>query len=142
MTQLVITQGDPAGVGPELLLRVADAGLLGPVDRVVAGRGTLRALAEALDQPWATRGLEIIEPLLEPGPDELGQFAALEIGVDRVLMALEAEPGNTPGLVTAPIDKAVASAEGLRHPGHTEYLAERAGVEDFTMLMAGSVIRV
>ncbi|NVB41078.1 tyrosine-type recombinase/integrase [Pseudenhygromyxa sp. WMMC2535] len=42
--------------------------------------------------------------------------------------------------MTAPIDKAVAQSEGLRHPGHTEYLAERAGTEDFAMLMAGSQI--
>jgi 4-hydroxythreonine-4-phosphate dehydrogenase len=47
-----------------------------------------------------------------------------------------------PALVTAPIDKALASGEGLRHPGHTEYLAERAASEDFAMLMAGPTLRV
>jgi 4-hydroxythreonine-4-phosphate dehydrogenase len=138
VTQLVITSGDPAGIGPELLLRVAAAGLLQDEDRVVAGAGHLRELAATLDSEWATAGLEQLLPRLEPGLDDhLGQYAALVRGVDLVL----AEP-NQRALVTAPIDKAVAVREGLRHPGHTEYLAERAGVADFAMLMAGSTIKV
>ncbi len=142
VTRLVITQGDPAGIGPELLLRVANDGLLGPGDVVVADRSGLRELAAALAAPWAAAGLARIEPLLDPrgcaGP--LGQFAALERGVDLILA--EPDPTRRPALVTAPIDKAAASREGLRHPGHTEYLAERAGAEEFAMLMAGQRIRV
>jgi 4-hydroxy-L-threonine phosphate dehydrogenase PdxA len=45
-------------------------------------------------------------------------------------------------LVTAPIDKARCRAEGFLYPGHTEYLAARAGVDDFAMLMAGDRLRV
>lgn len=154
MTQLVITQGDPQGVGPELLLRVAEAGLLHGDERVIAGRETMREIAAALGAPWAQAALERLEPLLDSGedgrvPGRIGQYAALERAVDLVLGAQtsttttkvgEAEPA--PALVTAPIDKSAASAEGLAHPGHTEYLAARAGVEDFAMLMAGPTIRV
>ncbi|PRP92121.1 4-hydroxythreonine-4-phosphate dehydrogenase 2 [Enhygromyxa salina] len=149
MTRLVITQGDPAGVGPELLLRMADEGLLRGEDRVVAGRAQLRELVATLDTRWAAAGFARLEPLLDPGVERgaggradapLGQFAALERGVDLVLA--EPDPARRPALVTAPIDKAVAAAEGLRHPGHTEYLAERAKVADFAMLMAGPTIRV
>jgi 4-hydroxythreonine-4-phosphate dehydrogenase len=144
VTRLVITQGDPDGVGLELLLRVAHDGLLDDDDRVVADRDRLRRLAAGLAAPWAEAGLARLEPLLDPlgcaGP--LGQFAALERGVDLVLEARAAPTAGLPALVTAPIDKAVASREGLRHPGHTEYLAARAGVEDFAMLMAGPTIRV
>ncbi len=141
MPQLVITSGDPAGIGPELLLRVAAAGLLHGDDRVIVGVGHLRSLAAALATEWAGVGLERLLPLIEPGLDEwLGQYAALERGVDLVLA--ETDPLRRPALVTAPIDKAVAVREGLRHPGHTEYLAERAGVSDFAMLMAGAKIKV
>ena len=140
VTRLVITQGDPAGIGPELLLRIAADGLLRESDIVVADRGRVRELTAALAAPWARLGLERIEPLLDEHEGPLGQFAALERGVDLIL----AEPDHSrrPALVTAPIDKAVASREGLRHPGHTEYLAERAGVDEFAMLMAGPTIRV
>ena len=138
---LVITQGDPEGVGPELLLRLGDAGLLGPDDRVIAARGALEALARHLaaggERPWASRGLAAVLDRLEDDlPPGLTQVAALARGVDRVL----AEPGHA--LVTAPIDKARCAAEGFAFPGHTEYLAARAGVRDFAMLMAGSRIRV
>ena len=44
--------------------------------------------------------------------------------------------------MTAPIDKARSAAEGLAYPGHTEYLAARAGVDEFAMLMAGPRLRV
>jgi 4-hydroxythreonine-4-phosphate dehydrogenase len=148
MTRIVITQGDPAGIGPELLLRTADAGLLREHDQVVACRARLRELADSLSvktgAKWPRRGLERIEPCLDPlgarAGSGLGQFAALERGVDLVLA--EPELARRPALVTAPIDKAVASAEGLRHPGHTEYLAERAGTTEFAMLMAGATIKV
>jgi 4-hydroxythreonine-4-phosphate dehydrogenase len=140
VTRLVITQGDPSGVGPELLLRIASEGLLTESDVVVADRGRLRELVAALAAPWARVGLERIEPLLDDHSGPLGQFAALERGVDLTLA--ESDPSLRPALVTAPIDKAVASREGLRHPGHTEYLAERAGVSEFAMLMAGPTIRV
>lgn len=140
MTRLVITQGDPAGIGPELLLRISSDAVLRDTDLVIADRGRLRELAAALAAPWARAGLERIESLLDDHAGPLGQFAALERGVDRVLA--EPDPARRPALVTAPIDKAVASREGLRHPGHTEYLAERAGVDEFAMLMAGPTIRV
>ncbi|HLT37634.1 MAG TPA: 4-hydroxythreonine-4-phosphate dehydrogenase PdxA [Enhygromyxa sp.] len=140
MTRIVITQGDPAGIGPELLLRVAAEGVLDQADVVVADRRTLRELTAVLAAPWAQAGLARIEGLLDPGFTSPGQFAALERGVDRVLA--EPDPARRPALVTAPIDKAAASREGLRHPGHTEYLAERAGVEAFAMLMAGPILRV
>ncbi|PRQ01144.1 4-hydroxythreonine-4-phosphate dehydrogenase PdxA [Enhygromyxa salina] len=150
MIRLVITQGDPAGIGPELLLRTADAGLLREHDTVVACHAQLRELAAALGTSWARTGLARLEPLLDPLGSRpgarLGQFAALERGVDLVLAKSDDDDdggrARRPALVTAPIDKAIASTEGLRHPGHTEYLAERAGTGEFAMLMAGSTIKV
>lgn len=135
-TRLVVTQGDPEGVGPELLLRLGESGALAPGDLVVADRENLTRLARTLGPFWAARGLEALQPHLVDLPSPLGQVAALTAGVDLVL----AEPGRA--LVTAPIDKARSHAEGFRFPGHTEYLAARAGVEDFAMLMVGPLLRV
>ncbi|MBL8944320.1 MAG: 4-hydroxythreonine-4-phosphate dehydrogenase PdxA [Myxococcales bacterium] len=137
MAPIVITQGDPDGVGPELLLRVAAADRLRPGDRVLACPARLEATAAGLDVPWARRGLAQILPLLAPeSRPGLGQYAALVAGTDLVL----ATPGTH--LVTAPIDKARAQDEGLRYPGHTEYLAARAGVEAYAMCMVGPRLRV
>lgn len=131
--RLIVTQGDPEGVGPELLLRIAADGVLRPGDRVVADPDVLTRLERALDAPWARAGSAALRPHLVPQPG--GQVAILTRGVDLVQ-----EPGHA--LVTAPIDKARCHAEGLAFPGHTEYLASRAGVADFAMLMAGPVLRV
>lgn len=132
--RLVVTQGDPEGIGPELLLRLAEAGALRPGDRVVADAARLDRLARDLAAPWAARARELLAPLVvdEPG----GQVAALVRGVDLVL----ASPGTA--LVTAPIDKAGCHAEGFAFPGHTEYLAARAGTDEFAMLMVGPRLRV
>ena len=113
VTRLVVTQGDPEGIGPELLLRLGEAGALAGGDRVVADLGGLDALARALATPWATRGLDALRPLLVDVPG--GQVAALARGVDLVLE----DPAGT-ALVTAPIDKARCRAEGFTFPGHTD----------------------
>lgn len=138
--RLVLTQGDPEGIGPELLLHVGAAGVLEEGDSVVADRTLLRRLATDLDTEWSDRGFAAIEPLLVRVPGaarELGQYAALQHAVDLVL-----ERPAERALVTAPIDKARARDEGLAHPGHTEYLAERAGVTEYAMLMVGPRLRV
>src|SRR5687767_143705 len=81
--QLVVTQGDPAGIGPELLLRLGAAGLLRPGDRVVADRAPLRELASRFGD-WAARGHAALEPLIDlptdrptDRGDRLGQVSAL-----------------------------------------------------------------
>lgn len=134
LPHLVVTQGDPEGIGPELLLRLGDAGALRTGDRVIADGERLAGLARALGTPWATRGLDALAPLIDDVRG--GQVAALVRGVDLVLE----HPGAA--LVTAPIDKAACKAEGFAFPGHTEYLAARAGVDEFAMLMIGPRLRV
>ena len=136
MTALVLTQGDPLGIGPELLLQMAAEGLLRAEDRVFADPIRLAALAEILPVAWARPGLAAIRGLLSPGGDGIGQYAALVAGTDHAL----AHPGTA--MVTAPIDKAIAQSEGLQYPGHTEYLAARAGTDRFAMYMVGPRLRV
>jgi 4-hydroxythreonine-4-phosphate dehydrogenase len=131
---LIITQGDPHGVGVELLLRASSEGLLVDGDRVLASPARLDAVSRTLNQPWARLGRERIDPLLDPTGDSAVE--ALVRGVDLVL-----EDGDR-GLVTAPIDKAACLAEGFAYAGHTEYLAARAGVEAFCMAMLGPRLRV
>ncbi len=133
---LVLTQGEPTGIGPELLLRAAAADLLCPNDRVFADPDGLRRLASALGR-WAERGWTTLEPLLAPAAcGGLRATDALEHAVTDVM----ARPGTA--LVTAPIDKARCHAQGFRFPGHTEYLAARAGVSDYAMFLVGSRMRV
>lgn len=138
-TPLVLTQGDPRGIGPELLLRLAAEGELGEGDVVVGSPGWLERWASRLPQPWAAAGWARLRPLLhaidveEPGA---AQVQALARGVELVLRA----PGRA--LVTAPIDKRACHDAGFEFPGHTEYLAHRAGGVEVAMLMVGARLRV
>jgi 4-hydroxythreonine-4-phosphate dehydrogenase len=134
---LVVTQGDPAGIGPELLLRIAAEGALEAGDLVVADPELLASLAERLGTQWAAAGLHALEPLLDRGAAPgLTQVHALERGVDLVLA------DRRRSLVTAPIDKAKCREEGFGYAGHTEYLAARTGAPDVAMLMCGTKMRV
>src|SRR5262245_42267700 len=81
--RLVVTQGDPEGIGPELLLRLGEAGALRTGDRVVADLERLGQLTRELATPWATRGLDALAPLVVD--ERGGQVAALVRGVDLVL---------------------------------------------------------
>ena len=138
-TPVVVTQGDPRGVGPELVLRMAAEGELGGADVVVAHPGVMERWSERLPGEWAAAGWARLRSMLraieneEPGPS---QIEALERGIELVL----AEPGRA--LVTAPIDKRACHDAGFEFPGHTELLAERAGGVDVAMLMVGSRLRV
>lgn len=132
---IVVTQGDPDGIGPELIVRAALEGRIGPGDRVVAHPDVIDAASRVFgDQAQQARAR--VQPLLV-ALQSRRQTEALRVGVDLVLEA----PASR-ALVTAPIDKAVARSEGLAHPGHTEYLAARAGVSRYGMLMLGPRLRV
>lgn len=139
---LIVTQGDPDGVGPELIVRLAAEGLWGPADRVVADPRVLDRVVQQVDQPWAATGraalADRIVPIeaMEAADAGHSQVAALARGVDLVTEHVGA------ALVTAPIDKHVCMAAGFSYPGHTEYLAARAQTGEFAMLMAGPVLRV
>lgn len=135
-----MTQGDPEGIGPELLLSLAADGALSPADRVVADPRVLDRVAAVLKTPWAPAGRAALDGrIIEIAPQaDAGhsQVAALRRGVDCVLAA----PGAA--LVTAPIDKHACAGAGFGYPGHTEYLAARAKTEDFAMFMVGPRLRV
>jgi 4-hydroxythreonine-4-phosphate dehydrogenase len=141
MGAIVVTQGDPAGIGPELLLRAGAAAKLRSGDRVYADPVALEQLADRLTREhghaWATAGLAAVRPLLAHACHAgMGQYAALVAGTDDVLAHGDRH------LVTAPIDKARAQDEGLQFPGHTEFLAARAQTSRFAMCMVGPRLRV
>lgn len=140
-TPLVVTQGDPRGVGPELILRMAAERQLRAHDVIVADRAVLARWAQELPGDWVAAGWARAQELLDPEPLDApdpghSQVRALARGVDLVL----ATTGRA--LVTAPIDKRACNDAGFSFPGHTEYLAKRGGDVDVAMLMVGRRLRV
>lgn len=158
---LVITPGEPAGIGPDLLLQlaseggngdwllVADPGLL--VQRAVELKLDVK-LQEVTSEQVKKAGLPAVESgTLRIWPVPLR--ARVQAGVLNqanaayVLETLEKATdaclqGWVHGLVTGPVHKGVINQAGYSFSGHTEFLQERCGCEQVVMLLATEELRV
>lgn len=150
---LAVTMGEPAGIGPELILRawaqrkdhdlppfyaLADAAQLTdladrlavdvPVCPIERPTDTASTFGHAL--PVVT--VALIEPVIYGAPtaaNAAAVIAAIDAAVDHCRDGLAA------GLVTCPIQKSSLYQAGFKHPGHTEYLAHRCGVATPPVMM-------
>jgi len=144
--RLGLTAGDPAGIGPEVVLK-ALASPERPAGPVVV-YGAMAVLADrarrfglALPQDLDARLVDV--PL--DGPVELGRTSAAagRAAARSVLRGVaDARAGHVQGLVTAPLNKESLHAAGHPWPGHTEMLAEAAGTPDVAMMFVGGGLRV
>lgn len=150
-TRLALVPGEPAGIGPELCVRLAqrppDASLVAYADP-----DALLAAAAALGLP-----LRLLDPDRDAGAGELAlqpvrQAQATRFGqpdpanAPAVIAALHQAgaaclAGTLDGLVTGPVHKASINAGGIAYTGTTELLAAQAGVE-VVMMLANPRLRV
>ncbi|GGH21604.1 4-hydroxythreonine-4-phosphate dehydrogenase [Alsobacter metallidurans] len=140
---LILTQGDPAGIGPEIALKAwlaRDAQGLPPfaiatdsqfLGRIAARLGVTAPLA-AVEPEEAAAAFSTALPVLvgcapvdaEPGTPSPATAAGTIASIDRAVELVHA--GRAAAVVTNPIAKSVLYEAGFRHPGHTEYLAALA----------------
>jgi len=119
MGKLVLTCGDPAGVGPEIVHRFILEHPEQRAELLVAGPPVWLSTLEGVT------GIPVgpDDYLGKPGePDQVGArvaWEALEAAANACL------DGRATGVVTAPISKAAMQAVGFRWPGHTEFFADR-----------------
>lgn len=136
---LVITQGDPAGVGPELALRVLAEDKSGDL-KVIGCTKVLRKVAGKLSLPF--KESQVIDlPLndkIEPGKISATSgdhsFRCLELAVEGAMN------GDYAGVVTNPIHKEAWHLAGLPYPAHTEYLAEKTNSPRHAMMLTSGEI--
>lgn len=143
--RLVLTSGEPAGVGPELCARLASgaAGALPDCELTILGdRGLIaeRASATGIDPSSLRIGhhpLAVPSVAGRPDPRNAAHvLAMLDDALDGV------RTGRWDAMVTAPVQKSTIAASGVRFSGHTEYLAERCGVPRPVMLLVAGDLRV
>ncbi len=160
---LVVTLGDPTGVGPEIVVKAhlsgalntlrplviaGDVGVLvraaeifGVGVRVATGEGLASHRLEIGGSPLAVKALSALPAagLRYGQPDNACGQAMLdyvEWACDRCL------DGSAAGLVTAPISKSAIHRAGSRFPGHTELLAQRCGTGKVVMMLGGPRLKV
>lgn len=138
---IVITIGDPAGIGPEVTLKaLASPKVRGLANFLVIGDGCIMdrvARDMKLRRDIALLDMENVPPgIFKYGISrpEFGRSAVQYIDKAVDLIRL----GEASGLVTAPLNKASVIASGMkRFQGHTEYLAEKTGSRNAVMMFVG-----
>jgi 4-hydroxythreonine-4-phosphate dehydrogenase len=151
---LALTPGEPAGIGPELVIQLAQSTL--PCSLVIfADERMMQERAESLGltfsfEPWQA-GLTSDKPKLYikhiplAQPCIAGQLnvANAPYVVNCLDQAIDAcLSGETSAIVTAPLHKGVINEAGTPFTGHTEHLQERCGVNKVVMMLASPRMRV
>lgn len=119
MPRVVITLGDPAGVGPEVIdLALASAGIPAGFEIEVLGD--------------RTAGI--------PGKPDARSAAAALAALDEAVRQLK--DGSADAVVTGPVSKEGLQSLGFPFPGQTEYFADAFGVADYGMMLTGDTLSV
>lgn len=144
MKPIAITMGDPAGIGPEIVVKAfrdapeitRDCFVAGDVEtirrasRMLAAPGRLAmpvVVLQTLDDmpfvpPNCVPVLQVIEPMQDVAIGQVSVSAGRAAGGCVEWAARAALSGEISALVTAPLHKEALSAAGYRFPGHTELL--------------------
>lgn len=155
--RLALTLGDPAGIGPEVVVRAACERT--DVECVLVGDGDLAvSWAERFrcDIPTPVAGMPARDASL-PARCVVWDAGSPVVGVrpgrptestgraswDWLRVAVEAAmEGRVDALVTGPVSKSALRKAGFPYPGQTEFLAEACGAGRFAMLLCGGGLAV
>src|ERR671938_962349 len=160
LQRIAITMGDPAGIGPEVVLKavaeeevrrtcvpviIGDAQLLAHTARTLdlqCGYDIVRfdeRLPEHISEPVIFH-LDNVGGYIEPGI-ESGTAGKAAAGYIEAAVKLCAA-GSVDAIATAPINKRSLFLGGYSFPGHTEFLAHLTGTEEYAMGFVASNLRI
>lgn len=157
---IAITMGDPAGIGPEIVMKalavpevyeicrplvVGDARRLRKAGKIVGSRLSIRPVEKPEDCRYRLGEVDCVD--LEIVPDDLpfGKLSATagDAAFRFIQRAVElAMAGRVDGICTAPLNKEALHAGGHPFPGHTEMLAKLSGTPEVSMMLATPKMRV
>ena len=150
--RLLITMGDVAGIGPEIIARawaelcalcrpvvVGDSVWMSRALELVGGKARIRSI----DQPGQMEASAESIPCLPGSKQKLDGVKPGRVSAEAGLAAYEflctaidlTMAGEADAIVTCPLHKEGLRAARLPYPGHTEILAERTGSHDFGMAL-------
>lgn len=155
MLPLYVTSGEPAGIGPDICLSLADRVDERPIV-VLADIHMLEQRAQILKL-----SVELIEYQGQESSSGIGQLFVEHVPVQQDVVLGELNPNNAAyvleqlrrsadyamsgksvGVATAPVQKSVINEAGISFSGHTEYYQEFAGVPRVVMMLATKTLRV
>lgn len=161
---ILVTSGEPGGIGPDICLDLANFGL--PPDYILVVLGDvslLRARAKMLNRTAQIVSIASIEAVykLEPGFDYVNKLIVLHVecpvldtvgqlkveNASYVLKMLDqaiaiCKSGRSNIIVTAPLSKEIINLSGYKFTGHTEYFAQAFACDKVVMMLANSIMKV
>jgi 4-phospho-D-threonate 3-dehydrogenase / 4-phospho-D-erythronate 3-dehydrogenase len=155
-----ITMGDPAGVGPEIIMKslkdaqlyencrpfvIGDAAILERADQFVHTGLLIHKIASLSEAQFQPGTVDCLDQGLVSADLPIGQVSA-EAGnaaFSYLKKAIElANAGEIDAICTAPLNKEALHKGGHLYPGHTEILAELTGTQDFSMMLSAPKLKV
>ena len=155
MLPLYVTSGEPAGIGPDICLSLANRVDERPIV-VLADLNLLQQRATMLNLE-----VELIAYTGQQQSSAVGQLYVEHVSVNESVIEGELNPNNSAyvleqlrrsadyamsgqsvGVATAPVQKSVINDAGIAFSGHTEYYQEFAGVARVVMMLATKTLRV
>lgn len=155
--RIIITPGEPAGIGPDLVAMLAQQAW--PVELIICADPTLlMTRAEQLNFPLRLHSYRPKEPAT---PRQAGELTVLAIEAPAPVVAGKLNSANSnyviatlaracdgclkgefAALLTGPVHKGIINDSGLAFSGHTEYFAKRSGRDHVVMMLTTETMRI
>jgi len=159
MKKIAVTMGDPAGVGPEIVVKalsdpavralcrpvvVGDVIVLEEAVRIAGCRTKLQPVSSPDEAAQAADCLSVIDmSSMKTFEKNRASAEGGKACVSYIRQAVEfAMDKEVDAVVTAPITKESLKLAGVQWPGHTEMIAELTNTRDYAMMLAGGPLRV
>lgn len=157
---IAITMGDPAGVGPEIIMRslahgevytecrllvIGDAGRLRQAGRIVGSPIEVHAISNPAEAGFKAGVVDVIDLGLVPTDLPFGAVSAVagEAAYRYIERACQlVVDSGADAICTAPINKEALRAAGHHYPGHTELLAHLTGTPEVSMMLTAPKLKV
>ncbi|GHF78402.1 4-hydroxythreonine-4-phosphate dehydrogenase PdxA [Thalassotalea marina] len=155
--RIAVTPGEPAGIGPDLVLAIAQYDW--PVQIVVVG--SLEMMQERAQQLGVNVQFSTYQASDPITPQKAGTLSIIPVALEEPCVAGELNPANGryvvetlriaseknisgefDAVVTGPVHKGLINQAGIAFSGHTEYFANQANCTDVVMMLATEGLRV
>jgi len=158
-----ITMGDPAGIGPEIIVRyfqenkahrgddiliIGDESILDEIAKRIYGYPSsnfhsISFFSEARFDEGLINVLDLKNIRMEQVKIGKATDACGKASVEYIKKAIDlCKRGDLQAMVTAPINKEAMNLAGFHYAGHTELLAQRTNTHNYSMMLAGGSLRV
>lgn len=157
LPRLLLTPGEPAGIGPDLVVALAQQ----PLPAALAAVADPLLLQERARQLGLPLRLRLLDPDTAPQAHQPGELQLRPVALRAPAMAGRLDPRNAPyvldtlrlaaaeviagaadALVTAPVHKGVINDAGIPFTGHTEFLAGLCAAPLPVMMLVAGQLRV